>query len=462
MVVAEVTSRIAKLNKQLAHYIPPRETWNPVDEALFLPTDLYQVPLEEAQEMQLKAIKCTFTHHYNNNGFYHKYCTTRNVSPEDIKTVDDLFKIPLVPDLTFKQYPKGRDFARWLESVFTGDLPKIVIKGSNPTFDDVIDAFSASGVVVTYSSGTSGRFTFIPRDQKTFLMSEYAGAKSVINMWEGYDPNTNGYLMFPNPKKTNVFVGKVSTVYFDLMKDVQVAIDRVLTTEVIQTAMSGGRSLKGLVTSYVQNRTQQKITDQITQWLGRNERKEERICLFGAPYILYHVMDKLQAAGTSFDFGEEGMVVTGGGWKIREDVRIPVRDFRKQVHDVLGIPETRCIDLYGMVEGNGFMVHCPEGHYLHTPYTYYKPFVLDDDLMPAKDGEWGRFAFLDALAGSYPGFILTGDKVRMLEHCPVCARPGPVLEPEVYRATGEEVRGCAEELRRVLAQDLGGNEGDSV
>jgi hypothetical protein len=43
----------------------------------------------------------------------------------------------------------------------------------------------------------------------------------------------------------------------------------------------------------------------------------------------------------------------------------------------------------------------------------------------------------------------------MLEHCPICDRPGPVLEPEVKRATGEEIRGCAEELRKMLSSDLG-------
>ena len=106
-----------------------------------------------------------------------------------------------------------------------------------------------------------------------------------------------------------------------------------------------------------------------------------------------------------------------------------------------------------MVEGNGFMLQCPEGHYLHTPYTYYKPLVLDDDLMPMGYGEWGRYAFLDAIAQSYPGFIVSGDRARLLEHCPVCDRPGPVLEPEIERAKGEEERGCAEELRRVLAED---------
>ncbi len=152
------------------------------------------------------------------------------------------------------------------------------------------------------------------------------------------------------------------------------------------------------------------------------------------------------------------MVLTAGGWKVRENVRMPVGKFRGMVRDVLGIPETSCLDVYAMVEGNGFMVQCPEGHYLHTPYTFYKPLVLNEDLTPAAYGEAGRFAFLDALAGSYPGFIITGDTVRMYEHCPVCDRPGPVLEPEVRRAKGEEVRGCAEEVRRVLASGFGADE----
>ena len=36
----------------------------------------------------------------------------------------------------------------------------------------------------------------------------------------------------------------------------------------------------------------------------------------------------------------------------------------------------------------------------------------------------------------------------MFEHCPVCDRPGPVLDCDIERAKGEEVCGCAEELRR--------------
>jgi len=101
------------------------------------------------------------------------------------------------------------------------------------------------------------------------------------------------------------------------------------------------------------------------------------------------------------------------------------------------------------------MVHCPEGHYLHIPTTYYHPLVLDDEFKPVGYNEYGRFAFLDGAAYSYPGFIISGDRVRMLEHCPVCDRPGPVLEPEVTRVSGKEMRGCAEELRRMISADIG-------
>ena len=227
-VVQDVTCLLKEFKELLAPYTPPRNTWNPADESLYKPLDLYRVPLEEAKDMQLKAIKYTFAHHYDNNDFYHKHCEMRNVRPDDIKTHDDLDKIPLIPHA----------------------------------------------------------------------------------------------------------------------------------------------------------------------------------------------------------------------------------EFREQAKDVLGIPDTHCSDSYRMCEGNGLMVQCPEGHYLRAPYTYYKPLVLDDELMSMGYGKRGCFAFLDALAQSYPGFIKSGDRVQLLEHCPVCDRPGPVLEPDIQRVNGEEMRGCAEELRMILARDL--------
>jgi phenylacetate-coenzyme A ligase PaaK-like adenylate-forming protein len=462
VVTQSVKSYITRIDELLSPYIPPRETWNPADESLYKPFDLFRVPLGEARDLQLKAVKFAFTHHYINSKFYHKYCGQHDVRPDDIKTINDLDKIPLIADTTFKQYPSGKDFAFWLATIFTGDMPEIVINSSNPTYDDVVNAFNAAGLAVMYSSGTSGRLTFIPRDMKTFVAGQYAVAKLTASMTDQADTHAqllsadHIYLLSPNPKKTNLYLGKVSSLSFDIIKngDVRYATDYSITIELLQKAMSEKKGLRGKLTSYVQKRTGQKIVDQTIQWLERYDNTEDTIALSGPPFILLGIMNRLQHDGKSFDFGERGVVVTGGGWKMLEDKRTPHADFRKQIGDVLGIPETHCLDMYGMCEGNGFMVQCPEGHYLHAPYTYFTPLVLDDDLKPVGYGEWGRFAFLDAIAQSYPGFIITGDEVRMLEHCPVCDRPGPVLEPEVQRASGEETRGCAEELRRILAEEL--------
>jgi hypothetical protein len=458
-VAKNVITTVIKLDELLTPYIPPRDTWNLADEALYEPVDLFRVPMDEARDMQLKAIKQAFTHHYNNSEFYHEYCEMRNVRPDDIRTVNDLNTIPLIPDTTFKEYPSGAEFAHWLASIFTGELPEIVIESTNPTYDDVVNAFNAAGLAVMYSSGTSGRLTFIPRDMKTFLAAECAFAKLAVSMTDqaGYHAHllsaNHFYLLSPNPTKTNLFIGKASSLSFDLIKgDVQYAMDDEITVEVLQRAMRGHREQKNQATSPSQSEMLQNLVDQVIRWLEPYEKTKDTIVLSGPPFTLYQVMDRLQKDEKRFDFGERGIVQTGGGWKINENQRIQHADFRKQVQDVLGIPETHCLDSYGMVEGNGLMVQCPEGHYFHTPYTYFKPLVLDDDLIPTGYGEWGRFAFLDASAQSYPGFIISGDRVRLLERCPVCDRPGPVLEPEIERAKGEEVRGCAEEVRRVLAE----------
>lgn len=448
---------IAEFEAQLAQYIPPRHAWTPADEALYGPRDLFRVPVGEAEALRFKAIRFAFDHHYKHNATYRGFCQEHGVSPADIKAPEDLERIPLIPDRFFKDYPAGREFAIWLGNVFTGDLPRVVIKSQTPSFEEVVSAFNAAGLVIAYSSGTGGRHTVIPRDRRTYLASQYAAAKSGATMlYPGWQYDAYGYLLMPNPKKTNVFAGKVCGVYFDTIRDVQVAIDRDISAEQVRMAMSGEKSLRSTLFRFAATLTSRRMVSKIIRWLERHHASGSMIALVGAPFLIMTVMNRLQEQGRSFDFGERGAVLTGGGWKVYEDDRVPVSDFRQQVSEVLGIQEIHCLDIYGMVEGNGWMIHCPEGHYLHVPHSYYQPLVLDEEYKPLGYGQWGRFAFLDAAAMSYPGFVITGDVVRLLERCPVCDRIGPVLEPEVRRGAGEDLRGCAEEVRRMVAIDVGG------
>jgi phenylacetate-coenzyme A ligase PaaK-like adenylate-forming protein len=446
-----------RFEARLARYIPPKHAWTPVEEALHGPRDLFRVPAAEAEALQFKAIRFAFTHHYTHNAMYRRFCDGHGVSPETIKTAEDLERIPLIPDRFFKDYPQGRDFAIWLGNICTGDLPKVVIKSQVPSFDEVVGAFNAAGMVVAFSSGTGGHHTVIPRDQRTYLAAQYAAAKLAATMlfptwnYDGY-----GYLLMPNPNKTNIFAGKIATVYFDAVRHVQVAINRDISAKQIRTLMSGRKGLRTTLTRLIARLASLRLMNAIIGWLEHHQKHGNDIILMGPPFLIASVMNRLQEQGRSLDLGERAVVITGGGWKMQEHHRISVADFRRQVRDVFGVPSSHCLDVYGMVEGNGWMVQCREGHHLHVPYSYFKPLVLDDQFKPLAYGQRGRFAFLDAAALSYPGFIITGDMVRLLERCPVCDRPGPVLEPEVQRATGEGLRGCAEEVRHMVAMDVGG------
>jgi long-chain-fatty-acid---luciferin-component ligase len=441
---------------EAAGYIPSRESWTPADEALYRFKELFRPPRKEAERLRFNAIRYSFHHWYSNSGWYHRYCNEFDVTPSSIKAPSDISKIPLISHRFFKTYLEGADFAKWIAQICIGERKQPNLTGSVPTLDDVIDAFGDVGVLVVYSSGTSGRFSFIPKDPLTFIRSQYMlgkGATEMLSRW--YAPEAYAYYLGPNPSKSNIWVGKVVTLLDHMFKGAQYAFDRKITTQMVRISLGDVQGVIDKIKVFllrlmnIISNTIPKVID----WLEVRERSGDKVLLAGAPFILQSVLSKLEKEGRTFDFGERGAVITGGGWKTHEDKKIPTREFRKGVERVLGIPEENNVDVYTMVESNWHAIQCPEGHYLHLPPSVVYPMVVDESFELVDYGESGRFAFIDPLANSYPGCIITGDVVTLHEQCPVCDRLGPVLEPEVRRASGEDIRGCAEEMRRLFGRE---------
>ena len=442
-------------------YAPSKEHWLPPDKALFSSEQIFNVPDLTAKDLRFQAIKFAFDYHYNKLNFYHRFCKDLEVKPDDIKNEEDLLKIPLLSDIIFKDHPEaGINFIRWIDKLYVGDIPDIsnVKKGIN--YDEVINNFQKNGITLVYSSGTSGKFSFVPRDTTTWNRQMFMCSKIFeMSPYDYYSSNSRMIWLGPQPDKTHLYIGRLTMMILDLFdkNKIHFGINRELSTKIIQTLMQinqkgFARKIKSNIFNYFALSEQNKNLEKIIDILDKSEKKDEIIGIGGAPFFIEMLFSKIEERNLKFNF-ERGMVVTAGGWKLFTGIEISEEKFRNRVNKLLGIPEENCRDIYGMVECNALNVSC-EGHYKHIPHSVIYPLVLDEESEPVNYGEYGRFAFLDPLANSYPGFIMTNDRVKILEHCPICDRPGPVVCSDISRFSGLQDRGCGAVLAHMLSDEI--------
>jgi hypothetical protein len=73
---------------------------------------------------------------------------------------------------------------------------------------------------------------------------------------------------------------------------------------------------------------------------------------------------------------------------------------------------------------------------------FLEAVVYDESLSIQRgDDVRGTLGILDPFATSYPGFVLSGDNVRLFRTPCACGLPGPTIL-KVERSPGKEVKGC--------------------
>jgi phenylacetate-coenzyme A ligase PaaK-like adenylate-forming protein len=419
--------------------IPPRTSWNPIDEALYGPDDLYSVPKEKADPLRFKAIRFSFTYHYTHNPFYNNFCKYRNVKPTDLKTFADFEKIPLIPDVIFKGYPEPAKFIAWLRGISTDEITYPSMKSSS--YGEIITRLNDYGVHVLFSSGSSGKCTFVPRDDLTIERSDQWRRNCLTN-FQKFDLASSALWFGPKLTDTNWVLGFNVGADFKYFKEVIMTEDYKVTPEGMMTVMGDGKPRGPSTPDHTRS----------LQIIEQLHERQVGVVITIMPFILSTLLTYLENEGKTLNLGNKWRITTGGGWKKSADVKIRQEDLFNKVEQVLGIPSQNCRDLYGLSESSVPFPGC-EGGYYHIPHTFLHPYVLDADLTPLGFEQHGRFAFIDTLANACPGFIITGDRVKLLETCPSCSRPGPVLVPPITRMPGVEDRGCANVVRNLMASE---------
>jgi len=418
----------------------------------------------EATRLRHRAIAACHAHYRAAVPAYRRMCDDAGVG--DDPGFATIVESCTVGDDWFKSYDtawlEAGDFGamgRWLGDACAEGAAGAAAAGAGGV-DDWLERLERAGVHVLYSSGTSGKLSFVPRGPAS---------------WESYTANGPSYLMARLQRmglnlsamdavvlgfrggrmgiqRAGVeiarWVARVEYLYdFEIRADTLREALRTRTPEEARRARAA-LSAEGATASEADGR--EAAYARVLAACRRATAAGRAVWLFGAPYQVKELCALAEAARAP-RFAPGSVVTLGGGWKSFEGERVERAALAATIERALGVGAGRVMEAYSMVELNSPLMCCEAGRF-HVP-PLLEPLVYDEALVPRAAGPdvTGVFGFLDATATSYPGFVVTGDEVRLVRECCPCGLVGPAIAGEVRRAPGREVRGCGGILATVRA-----------
>jgi len=366
-----------------------------------------------------------------------------------IRTYEDMVPL-LFPHTTYKSYPetlvsKGMwaQLNKWLDSLSVHRVD-VDVTGVDDV-DGWVERLEGAGHLVTGSSGTSGKASFLnksPADRDASL-EDFIRCLADLGLppqqvWHviptGPETGVRSHLVmrdllvrnYGRPDAIAIPPAKVSSGHYRYMARLAA----------MRRAMADGTArpddLAAFEAESVQR--QQQNEERLRYLAGQVLAHREDPMLFSAMFAsLYRLVEILRELGASpGDVTAQNALTTGGGLK---GMTLPP-DYREQCFAMLHIAPERFLHYYSMQELNVRMPKCPEAGRYHVPAALHL-FVLDkagEALVPQSDGQAeGRAAFFDFTVDGRWGGTISGDKIMAEFRRCRCGRPGPTIVDEISR-----------------------------
>jgi hypothetical protein len=310
----------------------------------------------------------------------------------------------------------------------------------------------SAGIFLSYSSGTSGRMSIVPRDTLSFQAlctnsSAYADPK-----WSaGPDGAPRPFdCLVAGPKGGGMGILGAGVGLARSAARAHFLYDVELPDELVQAAP--GEAARGALARFLEaaGATDGEHYGRAFDFVRQSIADSRPILLFGAPFQIKWLCEALSRRGERLEAAPGSTVVTGGGWKSFGGERIARAELCRLLERDFGIDRSHFIDAYSTSELNCTLSSCAEGRY-HVP-PLIEAVVLDEALFGAAGQEGhGTLAFLDPFAVSYPGFVVTGDRARLARGRCSCGLAGWFLDGEIERSPDEEIKGCGGVLASIKA-----------
>lgn len=438
-----------------------------------------------AGALRAEAARLNHAHYRAHIPAYRRLCAQAGITTDDVELATLKGEL-MMPDDVFKSYPQQlldeADYAgmtRWLGRI--SDLGPTLDGAFDAEgltcIDDWIEALEDFGVHLVFSSGTSGHMSFVPRDE-----AAWAALTETPRLYIPAAVAARGTLGWLKPLALSLLGRHASPATFSALVDrvglsdfdgfflnfsggnqgVQLAGRRVadltrravflydtpMSPAAVRAIVRGPRTERerALADGFLATTVRDK--EQSYRRLGRELETSvaagQKVLLFGTPWLVLEQCRRIEKERGQLTLPTGSLVVFGGGWKAFDGSRVPREELVGLIGRVLGVPPAAVMEGYSMTEINALLIRCPEEVY-HVP-PFLEVDVYDEELRPLEASEddgtrAGTLGVLDPFATSYPGFLMTGDFVR-LSHAPCrCGLSGPTVH-EVQRAAGREVKGC--------------------
>lgn len=444
-----------------------------------------QPDLSRAAELRRQAAVCLHAHYLAAIPAYARLAAQENIGPladQPLETaVETITQHLMLPDDVFKSYDQTwidtRAFARmnqWLGEIFHQRVT-VDVAGVQ-TIDDWIERLDACGVRLVYSSGTSGNFSFVPRDPaawRRFRLTSTAYLTPLISAklssaWQRALIGPACSLLAPETfaRVAQAVGAKSYDAFFldfqrghtgnqTLVQELAPLFRRCyslyetdLSPTVLRLLARGPRSaedrgqLARLQEVVVERRSEN--YHRLAERIRASTAAGQKIFIFGTTHQYKEFCDDLAARNEQLAPRPGSLVLFGGGWKSFTGARISREQLLSLMSDRLGLPADRILEGYSMTEINAFMLRCEHGRF-HIP-PLLEPVLFNEELAPmpaapAGAERRGILGFLDPLATAYPGFLVSGDEVKLVEGDCACGLSGPAVT-EIGRASFRELKGC--------------------
>lgn len=427
---------------------PAAWTYRPFEE-------LYAIPKEEREKLQLEAVRLSFARLRDRVPALKKLADRQGV--DSIEKLDDV--LPVCFDhRVLKNYPiqiiENRDFAKltaWLDKLTVHDLKKVDLTGLT-TIEEWLDRLDAYGMLITYSSGTTGKLSFVPRSLDEFGPWKFH-YYNVTRASSGLDPWTTRLpTFFPGYRGGHQTMLRIMSMFnmemaggsehYHTLYDSHIPADLMALSGRLQAAEDRGEVERlGLESGLLEQRQQmleqgRRREQDMEVWFSKliEEFRGKQVKIGGTFSDLYRVAKAGMDKGVRCEFAPGSILTGGGGMKGYKDAP---DDWEAQVKDFFGID--RLGNQYGFSECIGNAPLCEHGFFHFLPYSV--PLLMDPDgnSLPREGVQTGRLVLVDVIPTSYWGGFISGDEVTVHweEDCP-CGWGGPRVAKSIRRFSEKE------------------------